>query len=529
VSTTGDVTIRITGDSSELVTAAKKAQGALDSTAGAASRAGAASDKADGGVKKLGDTAGKTGQASAKLAGALALVSPAAADAARDVADLADVGEVGAEAMQAMGLSMASAGPIALALAAAVAIAAAGYKVYTNELEDAKVAQDAISASSKTLAEWMNKDAEATTALLKGTGQLTEGMEKAQAAMKIEKEFRKTEEEQLRRILQLKWDGSDAEAALLEADLKVAKANKDHAIEQTESLIEYEHAKKASDEALAKRAERQAATAAKEIENARAAKAAADEVAAANREIAESITASAQAWNEKEEAAADALAADMEANEARKQAAEELAQAQIEASQRAKDQTVSDARAIAQAVIGFGQAILDATTKQHDLTTEKGRQAAEKQFRLQKAIKLAMAVVAGALAVQEALASAAPPVNFVLAGLVGATAAVEIGVIAAAQPKFHAGGLMPDEVRMGGMTTLEGEGAAIISKQGMRAANAGKSSAPAGTTVNLKLRHQTIDRVTSETIARGGQTQRAVAKLSGSNVPFGHRKDTWRR
>ena len=110
-------------------------------------------------------------------------------------------------------------------------------------------------------------------------------------------------------------------------------------------------------------------------------------------------------------------------------------------------QRLSNQQAMGAAFISLGDSIVAATSKQHDTTTIKGRKAALAQFAVQKGVMLAQATIAGALAVSNALASpAGPPVSYVLAGVAGVMAAVEIGTIAATQPSFHRG-YAPDETQ----------------------------------------------------------------------------------
>lgn len=110
----------------------------------------------------------------------------------------------------------------------------------------------------------------------------------------------------------------------------------------------------------------------------------------------------------------------------------------------ASAQRMQEQQQVGNALISLGDSLLAATTRQYDTTTREGRRAALSQFYAQKAVMLGQATIAGALAVQQALASAAPPVNYVLAAATGAAAAVEIGTIAATQPSFHRG-YAPDE------------------------------------------------------------------------------------
>lgn len=69
---------------------------------------------------------------------------------------------------------------------------------------------------------------------------------------------------------------------------------------------------------------------------------------------------------------------------------------------------------------------------------QQAEKAAREQAEAQRAIQIVQAIVNGALAVTNALGSAPPPANFILAGAVGAAAAVEVGIIA--RQKFSEGG-----------------------------------------------------------------------------------------
>jgi TP901 family phage tail tape measure protein len=67
------------------------------------------------------------------------------------------------------------------------------------------------------------------------------------------------------------------------------------------------------------------------------------------------------------------------------------------------------------------------------------RKVKEKQFKVDKAFNLVTAVMNGALAFTKALSSAAPPVNFILAGLSAAATAAQIATIVSAKPSFFEG------------------------------------------------------------------------------------------
>lgn len=67
----------------------------------------------------------------------------------------------------------------------------------------------------------------------------------------------------------------------------------------------------------------------------------------------------------------------------------------------------------------------------------------QEQFRREKALNIANAIMAGAQAVLQALSSSVPPINFILAGIAGAAAGVQIATISAQQFTAANGGIVP--------------------------------------------------------------------------------------
>jgi len=133
--------------------------------------------------------------------------------------------------------------------------------------------------------------------------------------------------------------------------------------------------------------------------------------------------------------------------------------------------------------VQVGSAIINSTEKDT-------RKAKKKQFALEKAAAISSATINTFKAVAQALGSVPAPASFVLAALAGAAGAVQIGLIAAQQPKFHRGGILPDEIAQSGMTTRQNESTAVLTAQAMRAlggqeginrANAGQAPAAAPT------------------------------------------------
>lgn len=94
-----------------------------------------------------------------------------------------------------------------------------------------------------------------------------------------------------------------------------------------------------------------------------------------------------------------------------------------------------------------------------DELQRKENELKKQAFNRDKALKLTQAIINGALATTQALAAPVPPPgNFILAGLVGAAAGVEIAAIGAQKPpKFKFGGTITDgpSHQMGGMPLFD--------------------------------------------------------------------------
>jgi len=203
----------------------------------------------------------------------------------------------------------------------------------------------------------------------------------------------------------------------------------------------------------------------------------------------------------------------------------EAADKDADEAEKARNQKISGIKAVTQASIGLGNDLIAATTKQYDTTTKAGRAAAEQQFKTQKAAQMAMAIVAGALAISQAL-TLAPPFSFITAGITGAAVAVELGVIAAAQPKFHMGttGMRPDEYTA---TLQRGEGvvtSAGMSKPGMKetvaAANSGRTPGGNGGSMNMVYQHKVYNEFIRDNLKAGSPLTRRID--NGTKV--GHRQ-----
>lgn len=203
---------------------------------------------------------------------------------------------------------------------------------------------------------------------------------------------------------------------------------------------------------------------------------------------------------------------------------EQSARDALAASEAADAARLQSQQAMGSAIIGIGDAILGATSKQQDTTTREGRRAALAQFAVQKGVMLAQAVIAGALGVQQALATP-PPASYGLAAATGVAAAIEIATIAGTQPKFHRG-YAPDEMSA---TVLRRE--AVLSTTATAAVGADKvRELNAGVTrgggydgpAPIVVGHRVFDTLIKRELRSSGAL--TVALSGGRGIP-GHRKN----
>ena len=145
--------------------------------------------------------------------------------------------------------------------------------------------------------------------------------------------------------------------------------------------------------------------------------------------------------------------------------------------------------------------------------TKKGSAARKelllKQFEQEKGLALVHAAINTAMGVTAALGAAAPPVNFVLAGLTAAAGAITIGTISSKQaPTFHTGGtrFAPDEVSA---TVLRNE--SVLTRTGtasaggpeaVRRMNRGEAQAPV--MVQMRYKHRVFNTFVEDNLRLSG-------------------------
>jgi hypothetical protein len=127
--------------------------------------------------------------------------------------------------------------------------------------------------------------------------------------------------------------------------------------------------------------------------------------------------------------------------------------------------------------------VFSTATNLSDALTKNERKAARNRAIIQKAAAITEATINTLVAVTKALASSSPPINFVLAGIVGAVGAVNIGLIASKPLVYHRGGMLdPDEERLSQTSTIvrRNESLGIVTSAGRSATTTAVSRLNAG-------------------------------------------------
>ena len=140
------------------------------------------------------------------------------------------------------------------------------------------------------------------------------------------------------------------------------------------------------------------------------------------------------------------------------------------------------------------------------------RQQAQRQFEIAKTGRLAEAAIATAASVANALATPPAP-NLLLAGLATATGAAQLAAIAAVQPSFHSGGMVPDETQarlLTGEAVLSRTGRSMIGDDQINRANAGMSGGSRPMVVVQQYRHRVYNDFIRDNLRIGGNLADAI-------------------
>jgi hypothetical protein len=152
--------------------------------------------------------------------------------------------------------------------------------------------------------------------------------------------------------------------------------------------------------------------------------------------------------------------------------------------------------------------------KRADQRVSQERDSATKAFLVDKALKIAQATTAAALAAANALATPPAP-NFIAAGIAAAAGAVQVATIAAQQPAFHAGGVVgaPDEMiarLRSGEAVLNPVARQTLGDSNIERLNAGQGVASQGTAVQIVYKHKAFDYFIRDELRTRGTLGRAM-------------------
>ena len=203
--------------------------------------------------------------------------------------------------------------------------------------------------------------------------------------------------------------------------------------------------------------------------------------------------------------------------EAEKQKRAEARAEELAAAKAAAEEEIRQRREVANAGLAVTNDYLALVGEGYAALAKKAGASQAEVFKIQKAAAISGAAIQAAQAVLNALATVPFPLTPAAVALAIATGAVQIGKIASAKaPSFRGGGMIGAEVfgpKAGGLpdarviSAEDGEG--VLTRQGVeaeggpegvRARNAGVAAAPVS--VDLRLRHEVMDRVIGEQLER---------------------------
>jgi SWI/SNF-related matrix-associated actin-dependent regulator 1 of chromatin subfamily A len=162
-------------------------------------------------------------------------------------------------------------------------------------------------------------------------------------------------------------------------------------------------------------------------------------------------------------------------------------------------------------------------------TSKRQRALALRAFKVSKALSLSQTAVLTAQALMVAMATVGTPQRIAAVAAATATGAVSLAKIAGTNPPtFHTGGVVAAKPGEVGITAQAGE--AVLSRE-MVAQNGGPDEVmqraaegfgAQSVTVDFKLRHRSLDRITTEVMRAGGAASEATRGLrpSGFSNPY---------
>jgi len=237
--------------------------------------------------------------------------------------------------------------------------------------------------------------------------------------------------------------------------------------------------------------------------------------------------------------ALDAEIADDARREEMRAASHDAQLARIEAERAAEvaasQEKLATAGALLASLDALSSAATDAYIEGKGKESEAAKKAAARQFKLSKALNIAMAAINGAQALLSSIATLGPPVWPNVLGIAGAVAATgiatasSIAIGATPAPTFHTGGMIghggqnqPDEVTIrakASESVLNSAATARLGESGVNALNRGDM--PSGRLVVVQqYKHRVFDAIVQDSARMPGSSLRKATKR-GDRV--GHR------
>lgn len=491
------------------------------------------------GIKEIGDQAAdagtkfdKLGKAMGPLGGVLSKISPQAGAVASSIAGLTS----GMEGLGAAGvLSTVAMGPL-LAVLAPVAL---GVGLVSASMSDAKDRAAAAATAMEGLTRAMERTDSMTEAAADAMsdfrvmiGELTPVEAAYQKAIKqVAKEYTLANNE-LEELIRLRIE-SNEEVGLL-ADVQALRAQRAALVASTEARAKALSGQKEWTEQMMKSADFIAArdkAAAEGDKEAAAAKAKADALDKAvedeNERIskaryAEHIAATKQTIEHQErerEKRLEITKTIIDGEKAEREEAQKTADEQKKHDddrRAAGQQRIQDAATVTDSIMALGNQLLQNEINNLDTSTKEGRKTAMDLWHVQQGLAIARAVL-DAVAAISAASTLVPPASYVAMTVAGITGAINIAAVAGTPPpKFHAGGLSPDEspvTMRRGEAMLSGQGRRALGDDTIREANAGRGDSGGGAQRGqIVYKHRAFEYFVADHLQMNGTLAKTIRK-----------------
>ena len=182
----------------------------------------------------------------------------------------------------------------------------------------------------------------------------------------------------------------------------------------------------------------------------------------------------------------------------------------------ARQQTIQDAATVTDSIMALGNQLLQNEINNLDTSTKEGRKTAMDLWHVQQGLAIARAAL-DAVAAISAASTLVPPANYVAMTVAGITGAINIAAVAGTPPpKFHAGGLSPDEspvTMRRGEAMLSGQGRRALGDDTIREANAGRGDSGGGAQRGqIVYKHRAFEYFVADHLQMNGTLAKTIRK-----------------